>query len=311
MPSIVQFIHPGKEHGPDEKNSNYKNWNHKEHRRKFLQSQGLYIAEGMSEPKPEKLIFWGEWEPPTKIEKLIPNENKFYPHWLHSRIDKDTVPEFFGGLQNTDPYVFDGPFRYFLCHQSKDMSPTSLSKLDNESLIMFGSNCLENKKEDIWSFQVDTIFVVKRSNKYDASSDNLELFKKEATEEYYNKSYLRGFPNRMYYSLVLRLYEGVTYEDRKDFSDMYSFVPCMKYDKSQGFPRIKLRSENFKAEFQEHKDCNHGKKFKENTTFISNKLNTNFKETKNVDKRIIYKVWQKIVGESRSNGCFEGVNFIR
>lgn len=311
MPSIVQFIHPGQEHGHDVDNATFKSWNHREHKRKFLQSNGNFIGKGMSEPEQGNLVFWGEWEPPTNVKGPLKMPNKLYPKWIHSRNNEDTVPEFFGGLQNTDPYVFDGPFRYFLCHQSKDMNPTSLSNLDNGSLIMFGSNCLENKKEDIWSFQVDTIFVVKRSNEYDASSDNLELFKKEATEEYYKKSYLRGFPNRMHYSLVLRLYEGVAYEDRKDFGEMYSFVPCMNYNEMQGFPRIILRSENFNTEFQEYMKGYPKKIFKENTTFISNKLNTNFKETKNVDRKIIVEVWKKIVEISRSNKCFEGLKFTR
>ena len=45
---IVQFIHPGGEHRPD--NHDHKDWNAGPHRRKFLISPGRYIAEGLRLP---------------------------------------------------------------------------------------------------------------------------------------------------------------------------------------------------------------------------------------------------------------------
>ena len=317
MPSIVQFIHPGAEHEPDKKDLTYKGWNHREHKRKFLKSKGSYVDKGILGPKEVNLVFWGEWEPPTNVHGILTRPTdihtnrpiRLFPKWLHSRILDVEVPEYCGGLQNTDPYVFDGPFRYFTCHQSKNMNPTSLTKLDNGSLIIFGSNCKEN---NLSFFQIDTVFVVRKGVPYDASDDNNDLFLTHTTQEYYEKSYLRAFPVRHFYPLKLRLYEGVEFEDKDKFNGMYSFVPSKVYNNEiQGFPRIKIQSENFIEDYQEHINDHPSKKFKINNSFISNKLNINYKETKDVDSRIIKKVWQKIVERSRSVDCVEGVKFTR
>jgi len=44
MPKIVQFTHPGKEHGHDKGNPNLKSWNTEAHRRKFLKAEGEYVS---------------------------------------------------------------------------------------------------------------------------------------------------------------------------------------------------------------------------------------------------------------------------
>jgi len=46
MPSIVQFFHPGKEHGYDfviNQDKYFKNWNTNDHKRKFMINEGSYI----------------------------------------------------------------------------------------------------------------------------------------------------------------------------------------------------------------------------------------------------------------------------
>ena len=46
MPEIVQFIHQGSEHGPD-KLKNYKSWNTGSHKRKFIETKGDYLENGI------------------------------------------------------------------------------------------------------------------------------------------------------------------------------------------------------------------------------------------------------------------------
>lgn len=77
---IVQFTHPGEEHGPDCKNGNHKAWNQGSHKRKFLQSTGKYIDHN-DQLQSGELMFWGEWEPPSNIKKLIKKDRS--PQWLH------------------------------------------------------------------------------------------------------------------------------------------------------------------------------------------------------------------------------------
>lgn len=309
MPSIVQFIHPGPEHGHDVGNKNLKSWNHKKHKRKFLQSNGFYITEGITEPKPEVLMFWGEWEPPTDVSGKLSMPNRFYPKWLHSRRNPVTIPLNFGGLQNTDPFVFDGPFRYFLCHQCQNMEPTDLANLDNGSLILFGSNGSDNGTD---FFKLDTVFVVRTSVPYDVSQNNHTLFLNHSTQDYYDTAYLRAFPNLHFYPLQLRLYEGATFNSQ--IHGMYSFVPSkIKGTSKIGFPRVTLISNNFVNEFQSHvaNQLSVGNDINPNGNFITDKLNINFKETPNVDIQIIRAVWEKIVNISRSapNLCVEGLEF--
>jgi hypothetical protein len=115
---IVQFIHPGNEHFPENPPlNNFLDWNSNEHKRKFLRSKGNYVKnDSLIEDK--ELIFWGEWEPPTNVSSLHPL-NDLYPQWLHSRVLPLNITGCFGDLQNTDPYVFDGAFRYFVCQQAR------------------------------------------------------------------------------------------------------------------------------------------------------------------------------------------------
>lgn len=311
MPSIVQFIHPGGEHGPDEKGSTLKSWNYKEHKRKFLKSKGLYVNNGILSHEEEDLVFWGEWEPPSFVIKLNYSGNKLNPKWLHTRNVPEHIPEC-GGLQNTDPYIFNGPFRYFLCHQirTSTMRPTKLAKpmLEKGSLILFGSNCKENGKN---FFQIDTVIVVEKGDKYIAGNDNRNLFLINEKDKYYDISYLRAFPNKLCYSLELCLYRGVIYGDKEKSNGIYSFVPSKIYNVTgNGFPRVKIKSDYFIAEFQEYKN-DMEQIFGENENFFTDKLPQMFKITKDVNIKIIKEVWEKIVDISRSKPyeCVEGVEF--
>ena len=117
MLSVVQFIHPGQEHGPDRNNTNVKSWNTGPHKRKFLLSKGTYVKKDDTISSGE-LTFWGEWEPPSSVRTLIqPNGDPLYPRWLHKPFLPSKLPTprtqntlnagcQGGSYQNTDPFVF-------------------------------------------------------------------------------------------------------------------------------------------------------------------------------------------------------------
>ncbi len=150
---VVQFMHPGGEYPksrfdvkPD--GSLVKKWsesNAGSHHRSFLQCNGQYRRSMNGKIGSGLLNFWGEWEGPAIVQPLKDKSN-FKPNWLLT----PTYPKKNETGLNTDPFVFNGPFRYSLCQQGKKVS---LQNLAAGSLILFGS-C---KKKN---FMLDTVFVV-------------------------------------------------------------------------------------------------------------------------------------------------------
>jgi hypothetical protein len=65
---VVQLIHPGGEHGPDEAGG--KRWNRGLHKRKFLQVSGEYLTARDSRAHTDDLVFWGEWEPESDVSPI-------------------------------------------------------------------------------------------------------------------------------------------------------------------------------------------------------------------------------------------------
>ncbi len=283
MPKIVQFTHPGSEHGPDPKNRNHKSWNTGNHKRKFLLSKGKYVDKN-NELKEGNLIFWGEWEPPSHVSEFEYRENKFYPRWLHKPYLPKELPNNDGNqmsFQNTDPCVFGDCFKYFLCKQfkPKNRSLTPLAELDKVSLILFGSTANQNKADAF--FQLDTVFVVSEYIEYDISDPNAlsEL------GSYRDFVFKMAFPQPSDYSLKLRLYKGATFSN--PFNGMYSFSPAKIWENQKmGFPRIPLKDMNY----------------------ITNNLNAAPKiSCASLDE--IKDFWKKIVEITRENCCVEGVEF--
>ena len=66
---IVQFTHPGGEYAVSHKElvNGVKEWNYGPHRRKFLKTVGQYVMDNGSLSLKQDLLFWGEWEPTSKI----------------------------------------------------------------------------------------------------------------------------------------------------------------------------------------------------------------------------------------------------
>lgn len=43
--NVIQFLHPGEEHGVDDRKKMIKYWNHGPHKRKFLKARGQYVTD--------------------------------------------------------------------------------------------------------------------------------------------------------------------------------------------------------------------------------------------------------------------------
>jgi len=119
MPSIVQFFHPGREHGYDYENGSLiKDWNTLAHQRKFLLNEGSYIKNGQKNNG--ELLFWGEWEPPSRVYEIEQQTNcQLYgvnPKYLHTPfLPNDNQIKLYQKeqkYQNTDPFVFGEKFLY-------------------------------------------------------------------------------------------------------------------------------------------------------------------------------------------------------
>ena len=285
MPSIVQFAHPGSEHSPDSKKGNWKSWNTEPHKRKFLQCDGSYIDTDGTK-KTGNLQFWGEWEPPSKVIELKNRPNDLFPRWIHQSILPDIIPnpdESHDRLQNTDPFVFEKRFIYFVCKQHRRSGiTTSLTKLDKGSLILFGSTHGKTKTDA--HFQLDTVYVVGDFIDYDAS-DSEAFSDMPELETYRQIVYKKAFPIPSPQRLRLRLYFGATPDD--PISGMYSYSPAkVSDDIAYGFPRVALRD----------------------MPFLTNNLNASPRSSQVTQPEII-EFWESVRKMTRQAGLVEGFGF--
>ena len=236
---FVQFPHPGGEHKPDR--NRHKEWHHleKKHGRKFMQFPGKWIADDDSSHCGE-LWAWGEWEPEShlicKLEQ--PCDNRDYPRflWHPYYVPKDN----YGGLHNTDPFIFGERFLYSNCHQKEG---SGLTRLSEGSVIAFGSY----KRSGGERWWIDTVFVVANSEPYRVSEADRML--KDRTSDVFG--IVTGGPlsdNREAgcgTDRLFRLYRGATPDD--PVNGMFSFFPAYPAGGREGFPRpvIDLPSEHF------------------------------------------------------------------
>lgn len=145
---FVQFPHPGSEHNPPDDDMP---WNVAGHRRKFLITPGDYLDADARYDDIE-VVFWGEWEPPSRIERRWPASDRLpralhRPYWIQ--------PQTSGFRENTDPWVFGAHMIYSVCKQitGPHRRPTSMQRLPRGSVICFGSTIAGE-------FCIDTAFVV-------------------------------------------------------------------------------------------------------------------------------------------------------
>ena len=282
---IVQFLHPGTEYSrncfrPRTGNLINKLWSpvcSKGHHRSFLQCEGEY-RNGNGKAGDGLLNFWGEWEGSADVEKLEPSSGNS-PRWLL----KPRHPLKTDSGMNTDPFVFNGPFRYSFCQQA---TCVSLRKLAVGSMVLFGS-CRGKQ------FLLDTVFVVGKN------CGMLECYSK-------NKSL--GLFGQMNITPILRnpggrqcsgkktcgdtlqasVYEGATPET--PVNGIYSFVPArLSSDKESVFARPVLGENVFRA-------------------FISPRLSQGVKNTPASTEAIV-KMWKQLKQTLCKQGFVLGVNF--
>jgi hypothetical protein len=224
---FVQFLHHGGEHKPDY--CLFKKWNKKDHQRKFLKRDGRYIADGKLQEG--EILFWGEWEPESIMERKIAAPILQGPHYIYQPFY--VVPKSYEGLQNTDPFVFGDQFYYAVCKQ-----PTfkQLSHLLPGSVILFGSRIDH-------AFVLDTVFVVgecwiDHSGVNDLKERVSQEFMDVTVSPWY-KNVAKGRACAGATSQKCRLYFGASYD--KPVHGMYSFFPCQPYaEKPKGFARPKI-----------------------------------------------------------------------
>jgi len=311
MQKIVQFTHPGAEHGPDSQARSHKSWNYGAHRRKFMRATGDYVDAQNKMIQGESLLFWGEWEPPSDVECLAKRPDQFYPRWLHHPYLPAVIPTGAAsgcspagnicdpkcteaGPQNTDPFVFEGAFKYFVCKQARGnfTKTTSMATLEAGSVILFGSTSGMERKDAF--FQLDTVFVIKDWIEYDPSNLKSVRSHPEVSPLYDQLVLSKVFPKPAGTSIKLRLYRGATLSD--PFNGMYSFSPARVCKApAVGFQRVKLKASDFKTK-------------PNGSEFLTNNLQSAPKYTKGSTDEIT-SAWLEIREASRSQGCVEGVRF--
>lgn len=238
--AFVQFPHPRREHVPP--TGDFMDWNRDDHARKFMASSGRYVTreragDGWTNGK-GNLVFWGEWEAQSAVERPFNKVEPWYPQVLHKPVLGPAPADFH---QNTDPFVFGDRMRYTICRQyrtDKD-ERVLLRQLAPGSVILFGSTAEG-------SFILDTVLVV-GSEKTVWTPQEVPESTKKMTDPVHHKATIEPvarwemFKNRPHRSFTF--YNGVTYAERDEFGGMFSFVPCqVQKDSPRGFkrPHIKL-----------------------------------------------------------------------
>ncbi len=276
---FVQFMHPGREHGPDAESA--KRWNTNEHRRKFLRIEGEYRVTAAAASASGPVVFWGEWEPESRVAPISEPGQSGSPRWLHEpyyvppsgyRRDEEV-------LQNTDPFVFGGPFLYTLCRQFRSTRgrwrPTFLRDLAPGSLVLFGSLL---KKQ----FVLDTVFVVADSVLH-TGADWPRALAGRISEEYADVT-LRPMYEWGSTEDQFRLYFGATVE--QPVGGMFSFVPCLPADEGiRGFARPAIRLEGL----------------------ITSGLMMGAKATRDLSLAELRDTWQSVVEQVSKQGLALGV----
>ena len=291
---VVQFLHPGPEHGQDR--PGWKDWNCGEHRRKFLLASGEWTRDPTRAPSDGNFTFWGEWEPPSLVRALLPRKEAHYPKWLHepkfpldaleaqpakARLSQTcNLPAQWprscnsdeARRQNTDPLVYGDFFRYTICRQfsPKTQKRTKLALLEEGDLILFGSHI-------DGCFVLDTVFVVGRYHELRTKGTmpnwESDLHRRIAIE-------LIDIP-----SCGLRLYGGETWSSDKPFS----FVPCRVVEsKPIAFPRPRIRPVGPLE------------------SVITSAMKQNFRRTALDGPERARAVWDAVVDQVLSQGCVLG-----
>lgn len=222
---IVQFPHPGSEHKSDD--GAVKGWNSKTHARKFMQTSGAFRSEPAGPDTTGDMVFWGEWEAPSRIVATLDPPGWEWPRYLHAPFWTHPLSKRF--LQNTDPYVFGDCFRYSNCRQNTKRGPYRTQRLANGSVILFGSGLGGE-------FVLDTVFVVAGSQPL--SADLLPTL--EGVDDAFRAVVCEVLYRHGNREARNRLYDGAT--PANPVGGMFSFFPCLPFEAAPlGFPRPGIR----------------------------------------------------------------------
>lgn len=233
MRCIVQFMHPGSEVRPHPDGTCEWSSASCPHTRRFMVAQGQHLDAPTSNTRSGPIAFWGEWEAQSSVLRALDRDADREPRFLHEPFWAGGGAAQYPPLQNTDPFVFGGPFRYTGCKQWRrtgngdTRAPTMLRDLADGSLILFGSK-VERR------FVLDTAFVVARSFLH-TEADWRSKLSRIVPPTY------RAVTLEPWYGLrqhgPFRLYEGATPAAAVD--GMFSFTPCTPWNAGQrrGFAR--------------------------------------------------------------------------
>jgi hypothetical protein len=223
------------EHEPD--SAAGRSWNVEMHRRKFLLQPGRSLSALDAKPIASDLVFWGEYEPPTRLVKAYTNPVPDGPRFLFApapvEFHRHKPP-----LMNTDPFVYGEHFFYSICKQNNKRGPTAMQRLARGSVVLFGSG--QHRSQ----FVVDTVFVVADFVDWNLANYR-EKLKGVVPPEYFHAT-LEPIAYEMRVrklspSQTFRLYIGATVD--KPYESMFSFFPCLSAQDGEehGFARPVLR----------------------------------------------------------------------
>lgn len=228
---FIQFPHPGQEQAPRDMP-----WNTQTHRRKFLIGSGRYLEDGDAVADAD-LVFWGEWEPPSRVITTWPPSGRMpraihRPHWI--RPARNTA------RQNTDPWVWGERMLYSNCRQTSGSpirTPNSMQRLTRGSVICFGST-LDG------AFCLDTVFVVGSAEPWDpahgVAADIDEAFRICTSDPLIARDDESGVALSCATGALFTLYRGATVDDPVE--GMFSFVPARPADaRDRRFARPAVR----------------------------------------------------------------------
>lgn len=209
---VVQFPHPGAEHVSRVDDMP---WNVADHKRKFLISSGRCV-DAAGRLSREELVFWGEWEAPSHIERRWTASGRL-PRALHRPYW--TTPTNASFRQNTDPWVWGDRMMYSNCKQivGPQRRATSMQRLTAGSVICFGSTIGQ-------AFCLDTVVVVASAEPWvPANARALEV----------DDAFIACTADSVVTrptdgQLGLKLYRGATVET--PIKGMYSFAPALMAD---------------------------------------------------------------------------------
>jgi hypothetical protein len=224
---FVQFPHPGGEHNPP---TDDMPWNTGHHRRKFLVAPGRYL-DGDDQLGEADLVFWAEWEPPSRVECRWPAAGRL-PRALHRPYWGEPTRRV---RQNTDPWVWGDRMIYSNCKQvfGPQRRPTSMQRLTCGSVICFGST-IDGE------FCADTVFVVASAEPW-VPADAGDLDVDDAFRTCTAGSIAAG---RRDAHLSLTLYRAATVQDPVE--GMFSFVPARRAEAEEPrFARPPIRLPGF------------------------------------------------------------------